>query len=84
MWMDVRIYSVKALNMSLYNHKTKRPKSQDTQLEISKIPVLWRKIELGGLGPGETTARLSICLWEHTWKANFKIHLLPKSYFNFT
>ena len=79
--MDVHIYSVKLtvkqVNKSLYDDNTKRLKPQDTQLEISKIYAYTRKFR-------ERTLGLRICLWEYTQKANFEIHLPPKSFRNFT
>ena len=67
----------------LCNDNTKRPKPQDIQLSVSKIYAICQIIQQGDSGPRESAAGVT-CLLESTQKANFEIHLPPKSCHNFS
>ena len=50
-----------------YYDNIKKPKLQDTQLEISKIYAFYKKIQQKASSPGESTVGVT-CLCEYTQK----------------
>ena len=85
-WLEVKIYSVKAKNQAgnkgqRYNDNTKWPKLRENQLGILKTYALCLKIQQSASGPGGVLLEL-LSIYENTLK---KLpHLPPKSCCNFT